>query len=73
MLDAVPAGTGPSPSTGESFNCIAWVENAMMALRDQGFITLQTSFPDIRSELEEEAEPAKADVELRVALAEVQN
>lgn len=73
MLDAVPAGTCPSPTTGEPFNCIVWVETAMIAPRDRGFITPEASFPEVRVGLENRASFYEPDIIQGQSSAKVQN
>ncbi|PYH95641.1 hypothetical protein BO71DRAFT_199916 [Aspergillus ellipticus CBS 707.79] len=73
ILDGIPADGRPSPNTGEVFSCRVWVKDAIIALQNNGIITLGKALSELEDILLEGASDNKVGVERGRSRARVEN
>lgn len=73
ILSGISANGSPSPNTGEEFNCVIWVKDAIHALHNNGIIVLNQTVAVIESQLVIHASGHKSKVELGTSTAKVEN
>ncbi|OJD12941.1 hypothetical protein ACJ73_09272 [Blastomyces percursus] len=72
-LSGVSASGSPSPNTGEEFNCVTWVKDAIYALQNNGIIVLKETVAAMESQLVARANGHKGKVEQGTSIAKVEN